>query len=115
MKKIIMICALTCFFINHNVLSMFTKYSTLSKINITTIRNCNRRSQFDLPTLLQQLREQKRQKEEEIRRTQEHIKFMETLITNQPKDSTDENIATHWQSLEDRDFPQGNMHKNHGE
>ena len=87
---------------------MFTKYSTLSKRNLTKIRNCNHRSQFDLPILLQQLREQKRQTEEQLHRTQEQIKFMEMLTANQPKDSTDEYIA-----MPDRDFPHGNMHKDH--
>jgi hypothetical protein len=101
MKKIIILCAIAC--CNNTLFGMFTKCSTLSKNKFTHVRKCNNRAQFNFPAMLQQLKEQ-----EQNPRVQEQIKLIEMLITNQPKNSTDAYIA-----MPDRDFPQGNMHKDH--
>ncbi|HEX4068846.1 MAG TPA: hypothetical protein VHX42_01985 [Candidatus Babeliales bacterium] len=112
MKKVTVACIIICFFLSNHTLSMFTKYSTLSQRNIFKISNCHYRSEFDLPRLLQQLRKQKREAEEQAVRTQEQIELMEICIKNQPIHSNNEQIATA-AKIEDRDFPHGNMNKDH--
>jgi hypothetical protein len=107
MKKIINACVIICFLINNSTFGMLSKCTVIAKKNVFQVRKCNDRAQFDLPKLLQQLREQKRQAEQQVISTQEQIDFMETMIKNHPKVPT----AGHYFHSVDRDFPDGNMHK----
>jgi|SRR5579862_9437218 hypothetical protein len=100
MKKIIILCALTC--LNSNIFGMLSKCSrAIPKNKLIHIRTCNSRTQFNFPEILQGLKDQQRQ-------TAEQIKLIEMLMANQPKQPTDAYMA-----MPDRDFPHGNMHKDH--
>ena len=81
---------------------MLLKYNRMiPKHTFTQIKQCSNKTQFNFSEILQGLKDQQRQ-------TAEQIKLIEMLMENQPKQPTDTYIA-----MPDRDFPHGNMHKDH--
>ncbi len=103
MKKITVLCVITCSLIGNTTFGMWNKSIRKPK-NIIYTRQCNHKAQFNRVELLEQLEEQKH------RFSSEQMIFLKDLIITQSTVLTEERIAMPGKA-KDRDFPHGNMNK----
>lgn len=102
MKKITILCVITCSLIGNSTFGMLNKGIKNLKKTIHT-RQCHR-VEFNRVELLEQLEEQKH------RFSPEQMTFLKELIITRSTDLTEERIAMPGKA-KDRDFPHGNMNK----
>lgn len=100
MKKITVLCAITCATISNNACGMLLQKTK----SIVSKKNIIRRTEFNRAELLQELQEQQH------RFSKEQMAFLNSLISKRSIELTEERIAMPGKA-KDRDFPHGNMNK----